>query len=106
MVDLYHPYVLGAEVAGQAGAVGAGALDPDRPYPAEGAQPVQQVGVTGLGGGELSVGDPTTVGQDDRGVVGVGVGVHPGDDRPFLRFLGWCVVCHPGWVAFLRSRVG
>src|ERR1700722_11310484 len=40
-------------MAGQAGAVAAGALDADQAHGPEPAQPAQQAGVTGRGDGEL-----------------------------------------------------
>jgi len=52
-VDLDHRHALGVQVAGQAGPVGASALDPDQDHRAEGTQPGQQGGIPGGGGGEL-----------------------------------------------------
>jgi hypothetical protein len=42
-----------ADVTGQPGAVAAGALDPGQAHRPEPAQPAQQAGVAGCGGGEL-----------------------------------------------------
>ncbi len=52
-VDLDHRDARRSQVAGQAGAVGAGALDPDQYARAEPAHPGQQGAVAGRGGGEL-----------------------------------------------------
>ena len=46
-VPLHDPDTGGGHVAGQAGAVAAGALDPDQAHGPEPAQPVQQAGIAG-----------------------------------------------------------
>jgi hypothetical protein len=79
-VGLDHHDVLCGQVAGQAGAVGAGAFDPDLHQPAEGGQPGQQNRVAGSGGGELGIAEQPS-GAVDRGrVVGSAVGVHATED--------------------------
>jgi hypothetical protein len=50
-VDLDNPDVLRGEIAGQGGAVGPGALDPNAQQDPEPAQPGQQGPVPGRGGG-------------------------------------------------------
>src|SRR5262249_28104782 len=52
-VDLHHPDPGRGEVAGQAGAVAAGPLDPYQAHRPEPTQPGQQLGVPGRGGREL-----------------------------------------------------
>ena len=52
-VDLDDPDTGGGDVAGQAGAIAAGALDTDQADRPEPAQPAQQPGVAGRGGREL-----------------------------------------------------
>ncbi len=52
-VNLDDPDAGGGHVAGQAGAVAAGALDPDQAHRPESAQPAQQPGIAGRGHGEL-----------------------------------------------------
>ena len=75
-----------AQVAGQACAVGAGALDTHTHHSARiaaggvGGYPLQQVGVPGGGGGEGGVGQHPPGQVDHRSGVGVGVGVDPADD--------------------------
>ena len=80
-VHLHHPDAGPGDVAGQASAVAAGALDPDQADGPEPAQPVQQAGVTGRGGRELldaeQPADRIKRGRD----VHVRVGVHAAGDR-------------------------
>jgi hypothetical protein len=53
-VDLDHPHPLPAQVGGQPGPVGPGALDPDQQQPPEPAQPAEQLGVAGPVAGNVS----------------------------------------------------
>jgi hypothetical protein len=81
-VDLHHGDVLVQQVAGQAGAVAAGAFDPDRlqlPVP---AQPAQQLPVASTISGELPVAQQSSLLVDDGGVVGAAVAVHAANDHP------------------------
>jgi hypothetical protein len=72
--------VVGGEVAGQAGAVAAGALDADLGEFAESVQPGQQGGVSGVVGGE-GVGAQGAAELVFRGGdVKVAVGVDPAGD--------------------------
>jgi len=68
-----------AEVAGQGGAVGVGALDTCTRYGPVLAGPIEELTVAVRGGRELGVGDFAAEVVDDRGVVGVAVGVHTED---------------------------
>jgi hypothetical protein len=86
-VDLHDPDTRRGDVAGQAGAVAAGAFDPDQAHSPEPAQPAKKAGVAGRGGRELpdteQPPDPIKRGAD----VHVGVSVHPaGDDACHLRW--------------------
>jgi hypothetical protein len=77
-VDLGHPFAPVGQEAGQAGAVGAGALH--RPAAAArrplGDQTQQGLGA-GLVAGHRELGDQAAVGIQDRGSVAVAVGVDP-----------------------------
>jgi hypothetical protein len=81
-VDLHHRDVLVQQVAGQAGAVAAGAFDPDGVEAAVAAQPAQQLPVATAVSGELPVADQPSLLVDDGGVVGAAVSVHSADDHP------------------------
>ena len=63
-------------MAGQAGAVAAGALDPDQAHRPEPAQPAQQAGISGRAHGELPDAEqPADRVQRGRDMA-IGVGVH------------------------------
>ena len=64
------------DVAGQACAVAAGALDPDQGDGPEPAQPAEQAGVAGRGDRELLHAEQSPDGVQRGGDVRVGVGVH------------------------------
>jgi hypothetical protein len=74
-VDRDERDALGGEVAGQAGAVRAGALDADLHELAVGTQPRQQLPVAGCGGRELPVAEYTPRLVDRGGVVGKTVSI-------------------------------
>jgi hypothetical protein len=63
-------------VAGQAGAVAAGAFDPDQGDGPESAQPAQQAGVTGRADRELPDAEQPADRIERGGDVHVSVGVH------------------------------
>jgi len=66
----------GGHVAGQAGAVAAGALDPDQAHHPEPAQPAQQPGIAGRGDGELPDAEQPAD-RIERGCdVGIGMSVY------------------------------
>jgi hypothetical protein len=82
------------DVAGQAGAVAAGPLDPGQAYGPEPAQPAQEAGVSGRGGRELLDSQQPPDGAGRGSGVHVCVGVHAAGDgaclydgqgHPFLR---------------------
>ncbi len=75
-VDLHDPDAGRGDVAGQPGAVTAGALDPDQAHRPEPAQPAQQPAVAGGGSGELLHAEQPADRIQRRGHVHVGVGVH------------------------------
>jgi hypothetical protein len=79
-VDLEHPLAMLQQEAGQPGAVAAGALQ--RPAAATrcslGDQ-AQKCFVAGLAAWDLQLGDQAAVGVQDRGGVGIAVGVDPND---------------------------
>jgi hypothetical protein len=81
-VDLHHGDVLIQQEPGQAGAVAAGAVDPDRVWVPVATQPAQQLPGASTVGGELPVAQQSSLLVDDGGVVGAAVGVHPADDHP------------------------
>jgi hypothetical protein len=66
--DLFPP-----QVAGQAGAVGAGAFHPDSAHPAEATHPPHQVSVGLVAGGELGGPEQPAVAVDHRCAVGGGM---------------------------------
>src|SRR5512132_4394012 len=86
-----------AEVAGDAGAVAAGALDPDQAHVTEAAQPADQGAVAGAGGGERLGPQQHPGGVEHGGDVQVLVGVDPADDNPAGR-------CDAGHVGLLPAR--
>jgi len=63
-------------VAGQAGAVAAGALDPDQAHGPEPAQPAQQAGVTGRADRELPDAEQPADRIERGSDVQVSVGIH------------------------------
>ena len=76
-----HPHAGGRQVAGQARPVAAGPFDADQGECPEPAQPAQQAGVSGRGGGELPHAQQTAERVQRGRDVHVGVGVHAaGDD--------------------------
>jgi hypothetical protein len=90
-VDLDELHTLAGQVAGQAGAVGSGALDTDFDQRAVRAQPRQQRPVTRRSGRELLIAEHTPGLVDRSGVVGVAVGVDATCDLLLLS-------CHAGLV--------
>ena len=63
-------------MAGQAGAVAAGALDPDQAHGPEPAQPAQQAGIASRGDGELPDAEQPADRVQCGGDVHVRVGIH------------------------------
>jgi hypothetical protein len=63
-------------VAGQAGAVAAGALDPDQAHGPEPVQPAQQAGIASRGDGELPDAEQPADWVQCGGDVHVRVGIH------------------------------
>jgi hypothetical protein len=93
-VDFHDPDTGCGDVAGQAGAVAAGPLDPDQAHGPESAQPAQQAGVAGRGGRELFDSQQPSDGVERGSDVHLRMGVHAagegaclydGHCRPFLR---------------------
>jgi hypothetical protein len=91
---------LGHEVPGQAGAVGAGALDTDQPRAAEGADEGQQLLIAFRSRRDLQVSQPGAGNAEDRDVMGLGVRVDAGDDLELRRGVDDCGdgCCHDGTV--------
>jgi hypothetical protein len=83
-VDLHDPDSCGGDVAGQAGAVAAGPLDPDQAHSPEPAQPVQQAGVAGQGSRELPDAEQPADRVERGGDMGVGMSVHTAGDGACL----------------------
>jgi len=85
-VDLDNADTSPGDVAGQAGAVAAGAFDPDQAGGPEPAQPLQEAGIAGRAGREF----PDTEQPADRiergGHMDVGVGVHTTGNCVSLRW--------------------
>src|SRR5512133_1130549 len=81
-VDLHHGDVLVQQVAGQAGAVAAGAFDPDRVWVPVATQPAKQLPVASTVSAELPVAQQSSLLVDDGGVVGAALAVPPADDNP------------------------
>src|SRR6185437_7729326 len=79
-VHLDHGDARVGEVAGEFGAVGAGALHAHGRQLAVRGEEGVQAPVAGRGGGELVVGQVPAEPVDHRGVMGAAVGVHAGDD--------------------------
>jgi hypothetical protein len=73
---LHDPDAGCGDVAGQPGAVAAGALDPDQGDDPEPAQPAQQAGVAGRGDRELLHAEQSPDRVQRGGDVRVSVGVH------------------------------
>jgi hypothetical protein len=86
-----------AKVAGDPGAVAAGALDPDQAHVTEAAQPTDQGAVAGAGGGERLGPHQHPGGVEHGSDVQVLVGVDPADDNPAGR-------CDAGHVGLLPAR--
>ncbi len=76
-VHLHDPDPVPGEVAGQAGAVAAGALDADQGDVPELPEPAQRPGVPGRGRRELSRPQQPADGIEGRGDVHLRMGVHP-----------------------------
>jgi hypothetical protein len=93
-VHLHDPDTGHADVAGQAGAVAAGALDPDQAHRPEPAQPAQEAGVSGRGRREFLDPQQPSDGVERGRDVHVSMGVHAAGDRACL----YDGHCHP----FLR----
>ena len=91
-VHLDDPDAGRGDVAGQAGAVAAGALDPDQGDGPEPAQPAQQAGVAGRSDRELLHAEQSADGVQRGGDVRVGMGVHAAGDGAAVFYDGQC---HP-----------
>jgi hypothetical protein len=90
-IHFHDPDAGRGDVAGQAGAVAAGALDPDQAHGPEPAQPGQQAGVAGRGDRELPDAEQAADGIERRGDMDVRVGARAAGD-------GACLYdrqCHP-----------
>ena len=83
-VHLHHPDTGRGDVAGQARAVTAGALDPDQAHGPEPAQPPQEKAVSGRGSRELLDTEQPSKGIERGGDVHVGMGVHAAGDGACL----------------------
>ena len=83
-VHLDDPDTGRGDVAGQAGAVAAGAFDPDQADGPEPAQPAQQAGISGRGGRELLDAEQPSDGVERGRDVHVGVSVHAAGDGACL----------------------
>jgi hypothetical protein len=97
-----------AEVAGDPGAVAAGAFNTDQAHIAKAAQPAGQRPVAGAGGGERLGAKQHPGGVDDGGDVQVLVGVDAADDNPAGRWdaghVGLLAVRRAGRRAARRRR--
>jgi hypothetical protein len=82
--DLDHQHIHRAQEAGQAGPVGAGALDPDPVERAEGAQPGIQLGEPSRRGRERRDAEHAAVRVERGSDVSVEVSVHPAGDLTCL----------------------
>ena len=81
-VDLDHPHLLINQIAGQAGAVAAGALHADHTDLAVVAEPALQLPVAATISRELPVAEQASLCIEHGSVVGATVGVDPADDNP------------------------
>jgi hypothetical protein len=89
-VDLDHPHLLINQIAGQAGAVAAGALHADHTDLAVVAEPALQLPVAATISRELPVAEQASLCIEHGSVVGATVGVDPADDNPGpLGHAGW-----------------
>src|SRR5713101_6990462 len=86
-------------MAGQAGAVAVGALDPDQAHGPEPAQPVQQAGIAGRGDRELLDAEQAPDGIQRGGDVHVRMGVHAASDGASLRWSQPSLSVVEGWHA-------
>jgi hypothetical protein len=105
-VDLHDAHPAVQQEPGQAGAVAAGAFDPDAVQVPVATKPAkQQLPVAATVGGELPVAQQPSLLVDDGGVVGAAVGVNAADDHPgaFPGALGHAGVAFPLGV---RARTG
>jgi hypothetical protein len=105
-VDLHDAHPAVQQEPGQAGAVAAGAFDPDAVQVPVATKPAkQQLPVAATVGGELPVAQQPSLLVDDGGVVGAAVGVDAADDHPgaFPGALGHAGVAFPLGV---RARTG
>jgi len=98
-VDLDHPHLLINQIAGQAGAVAAGALHADHTDLAVVAEPALQLPVAATISRELPVAEQASLCIEHGSVVGATVGVDPADDNPGP--LG-----HAGVAFLLEDRAG
>jgi hypothetical protein len=96
-VDLDHGHARSLEVAGQTGAIGTGPFDPNPFDGPETAEPAQQLGVAGGGGGERFHPQQAADAVEGGGHVDVQMGVHTaghgarlydGHCHPFLGLRG------------------
>jgi hypothetical protein len=83
-IDLDDPDAGGCDVAGQAGAVAAGALDPDQADGPEPAQPAQQPGIASRGDRELRDAEQPADRIQRGGDMHVRVGVYAAGDHVCL----------------------
>jgi hypothetical protein len=81
LVDLDHLDPCGSQLAGQLGAVRAGALDSDLLDTSEPAHPGQHFPDALVGGDELVDREQTAAAVEDSGLMGVGMGVDPANDN-------------------------
>ena len=97
-VDLDYGDACGAEMAGEPGAVGAGALHPDAGQRPERAHPAQHLLIAACVGVEAGGAQQPRRGVYDRGDMGVFVGVDPAEDLGPVR-------CHNGDASCWSSDV-
>jgi hypothetical protein len=79
-VDLDHPDALARQVAGEAGAIGAGALDTDHADVTEAGQPRNQAAIAARRGLERVDTEDAAVGVDGCSDMELGVGVDTAGD--------------------------
>jgi hypothetical protein len=93
---------------GQAGAVAAAALHPDRVHLPVPVQPAKQLSVAAAGGGEVPIAEQPSLLVNDDGVVSAAMGVHAADDHPgaFPDALGHAGVAFPLAVRAGQARTG
>ncbi|HEX7270095.1 MAG TPA: hypothetical protein VF256_22095 [Streptosporangiaceae bacterium] len=85
-VHLHDPDASRTDVAGQAGAVTAGALNSGQAHSPEPAQPLQQTGIAGQGDRELPDAEQAPDGIQRGGDVHIRMGVHAAGNGACLRW--------------------